>query len=95
MARSLGDIAATAWEDVMRTHEDPWRGGALDRLFGDRRTYRERLDAWRINYLGERIPRIVIVRNNLAALKAGNTQTWRGLDVKDRRQNSDRRRIRA
>ena len=93
MARSFGDIAASAWEDVMRTHEDPFRGSALSRMLGfDRRTYRERLDAWRINYLGERIPRIEIVRQNLATLKAGNTMTWRGLDVKDRRESNGRRR---
>lgn len=83
-------MVADAWEHVQRTRPctNPWRS-----LFGDdRRTYRERLDAWQVNYAGERIPRIDIVRHNLAALKAGNTMTWRGLDVRDRRQSPDRRR---
>lgn len=88
----LGEIISQAWEDVMRTHEDPLSCGVLGRMFGfDRRTYRDRLDAYKINYFGERIPRIEIVRQNLAAFKAGNTMMWRGLNVKDRREIAERR----
>lgn len=82
---SLGQLAADAWEHTLRTTEGPswWRG--------PRPSYRERLDAVKLNYFGEPIPRIEIVRHNLRQLKAGNTLVWRGLDVKDRRQGKDRR----
>lgn len=91
MAKNHGTVVADAWEEMMRTHEDPMRASLY--LFSeDPRSYRERLDARKINYYGEAIPRIDIVRQNLAALKAGNMMRWRGLDVRDRRQSPERRR---
>lgn len=75
----------------MRTREDPLRTPSY--IFSeDPRSYRQRLDARPLNYFGEVIPRIEIVRQNLVQFKAGNTRQWRGLNVQDRRQHPERRR---
>lgn len=57
-----------------------------------KKSYREKLDKPKINCFGRVIPRIEIVKQNLRKLKEGNTQVWRGLNIKDRRSNNDRRR---
>jgi hypothetical protein len=91
VSKSIGEIVVGAWEHTMRTTEDPLRKPYY--LFSrDPRSYREQLHASKLNYYGEVIPQIEIVRQNLQRLKQGNTRMWRGLNVLDRRQRGDRRR---
>lgn len=67
---NMAQIVSEAWDKCV--HESPvvdtsW---LFARLSGQRGpTYRERLDAIPKNCFGEVIPRIVIVRNNIARLK--------------------------
>lgn len=89
---NIGSIVNEAYEQAIRETPAPYDDSILSGHFRfSNLTYRERLDRQPRNRLGERIPRIVIVRHNLRRLKAGNTMRWRGLDVKDRRQQLERR----
>jgi hypothetical protein len=89
---SLSQLVAAAWDHALKT--TPSDTGGLYVLLGGgpRRSYRDRLDAVAVNYFGDPIPRIEIVRRNLEAFKAGNTRVWRGPYVRDRRQRGERRR---
>lgn len=90
---------AEAWEDALRSTEDPLRD-IFSRPYNAPEwypflTYRAWLTRKRVNMYGQVIPQIVVVRRNLRDLKRGNTRTWRGLTVQDRRQQKGRRRADA
>lgn len=71
---NISKLVGDAWTEFMRTHPDPFHDdcGLFKKLFGDKMpTYRERLDKIQVNYYGNPIPRITIVRNNLSRLKQG------------------------
>lgn len=94
---SLGDKVASAWYDVMEEWEEPLGGSIFFRPFDAPAwypypTYRDWVNRRRVNVMGHVIPQIKIVKKNLRTLKAGNTMTWRGLNVQDRRRGGDRRR---
>lgn len=55
---------ADAWVWVMDRTRDPFRHDWMFNLF--RKSYRERLDEPVINYKGEVVPRIEVVRLNLS-----------------------------
>lgn len=87
---NIGQLVAEAWEKM--TEESPDIFDQRGRTFGPGWTYRQMLDYQPVNAGGRLIPRIVTVQRNIRDLKEGNTRRWRGLNVKDRRQNPERRR---
>lgn len=69
--RSVALLVTDTFDRVLRTTEDPFvvRYGPLAEALGlPRRTYREELDRVRVNVYGDPIPRIALVRNNIAQL---------------------------
>lgn len=63
---NLGQVIAQAWEDAQEhsrlTMPDPFRSFTW---FNDTQSYRERLDERVVNYYGNVVPRIEVVKNNL------------------------------
>lgn len=68
MNPNVSHLIAQIWEDVVRDSPDPWRNPSPLNDYGGM-SYRERLDWQPLNYYGEKIPRIVTVRNNLRRQK--------------------------
>lgn len=73
MAQNIGQLVAETfervWEETPCSMFGPQPLGALAQALGLRTyNYRERLDAIQFNYRGLAIPRMTIVRNNLARL---------------------------
>lgn len=71
MNPNIGQIVADAWDHTLRVSESPYVNspGLFRELFGlPRNTYRERLHRDIINIYGEKVPRIVVVRENIRRL---------------------------
>lgn len=65
------DQIARVWQQSLQETPDPfWQGSPFitHLMGGPRMTYREQLDRPKLNYRGEVIPQIVLVRANLRRL---------------------------
>jgi len=62
------DEIARVWQETLRKTPDPFASPSVTHLLGGQMSYREQLDRPKLNYFGEVIPQIVLVRANLLRL---------------------------